>query len=60
MAVAASIFPSGTKASLKNKIKKAFTQYVDNNGRTPLPKVSGSSIGQNSDAAKKFIEIMNG
>lgn len=60
MAVSASIFPSGTKLSLKNKIKKAFKQYLAHNGRTPIPRKSESSLGPDSDAAKKFIEIMNG
>jgi hypothetical protein len=60
MAVTASIFPSGTKLSLKNKIKKAFKQFVAANGRTPTPRKSESILSPNSDAAKKFIEIMNG
>lgn len=60
MAVTASIFPSGTKLSLKNKIKKAFKQYISSKGRTPVPRKSETILSQNSDAAKKFIEIMNG
>lgn len=60
MAVTASIFPSGTKLSLKNKIKKAFKQYISSKGRTPVPRKSETILSQNSDVAKKFIEIMNG
>ena len=59
MAVTASVFPSGTKVSLKNKLKKAFNQYLSLNGRTAVPRES-NSIDLDSDAAKKFLEIMNG
>ena len=60
MAVNASVFPSGTKVSLKNKLKKAFKQFLALNGRTPVPQASKAAIDPNSDAAKKFLEIMNG
>lgn len=59
MAVNASIFPSGTKLSLKNKLKKAFQQYIASNGRTPVPRQSESVLTQDSDAAKEFLKIMN-
>ena len=60
MAVNASVFPSGTKMSLKNKLKKAFKQFMALNGRTPVPQATKASIDPNSEAAKKFLEIMNG
>jgi len=61
MAVSASIFPSGTKVSLKNKLKKAFKQMIAHKGRTPVPRPGPKSIfSPDSEAAKKFIEIMNG
>lgn len=60
IAVTASIFPSGTKLSLKNKIRKAFKQYMSSKGRTPVPRKSESILSPDSDVAKKFIQIMNG
>ena len=38
LAVTNGVFPSGTKAMLKNKLKKAFAEYNAFDGRTPTPR----------------------
>ena len=53
-------FPSGTKAMLKNKLKKAFAEYNAFNGRTPTARPSKPIMDPDSKAAKDFLDIMNG
>lgn len=60
LAVTNGVFPSGTKAMLKNKLKKAFAEYVSYNGRTPTPRPSQPIMDPNSQAAKDFLNIING
>ena len=60
LAVTNGVFPSGTKAMLKNKLKKAFAEYVAYNGRTPTPRPSQPIMDPESKAAKRFLDIMNG
>lgn len=60
LAVTNGVFPSGTKAMLKNKLKKAFAEYAAYNGRTPTPQPSSPIMDPKSEEAKKFLDIMNG
>ena len=55
LAVTVGIFPSGTKPMLKNKLKKAFGEYMLANGRVVGPKTTQPS----PEMAKKFASIMN-
>ena len=57
MAVSAGIFPSGTKPMLRNKLVKAFKEYMLNNGRITSPKTTQED--PQSDLAKRFMSIMN-
>lgn len=57
MAVNAGVFPSGTKPMLRNKLKKAFAEYMLTSGRVVGPKTS--QMHPESDMAKKFMSIMN-
>ena len=60
LAVTNGVFPSGTKAMLKNKLKKAFAEYSAYNGRTPTQGVTTPIMDPESKAAKEFMRIMNG
>lgn len=60
LAVTNGVFPSGTKAMLKNKLKKAFAEYNAYDGRTPTPRPSQPIMDPKSQAAKDFLNIMNG
>lgn len=60
LAVTNGVFPSGTKAMLKNKLKKAFAEYVAYNGRTPTARPTQPIMDPDSKAAKRFLDIMNG
>ncbi len=60
LAVTNGVFPSGTKAMLKNKLKKAFAEYNAFNGRTPTARPSKPIMDPGSKAAKNFLDIMNG
>lgn len=60
LAVSNGVFPSGTKAMLKNKLKKAFAEYSAYNGRTPTQGVTKPIMDPESKAAKDFLKIMNG
>ena len=60
LAVTNGVFPSGTKAMLKNKLKKAFAEYSAYNGRTPTQGVTAPIMDPESKAAKEFMRIMNG
>lgn len=57
MAVSAGIFPSGTKPMLRNKLIKAFKEYMLSNGRIASPKTT--QVDPQSSLAKKFMSIMN-
>lgn len=57
MAVNAGVFPSGTKPMLRNKLKKAFAEYMLTSGKVVGPKTS--QMHPESDMAKKFMSIMN-
>jgi hypothetical protein len=60
LAVTNGVFPSGTKAMLKNKLKKAFAEYSAYDGRTPTPRETQPIIDSQSKEAKAFLDIMNG
>lgn len=60
LAVTNGVFPSGTKAMLKNKLKKAFAEYNAFDGRTPTPRETQPIIDAESKQAKAFLDIMNG
>lgn len=55
LAVTVGIFPSGTKPMLKNKLNKAFGEYMLASGRVVGPKTTQP----NPETAKKFASIMN-
>ena len=62
MAVKSSVFPSGNKTSLKNKIKKEFSSKFGSKDST---KKYNSSVEQplvdhNSKLAKDILDILNG
>ena len=60
LAVTNGVFPSGTKAMLKNKLKKSFTEYMAFSGRTPVPGPTAPIMDPESEAAKRFLKTMNG
>ena len=60
LAVTNGVFPSGTKAMLKNKLKKSFAEYLAYNGRTPTQGTTNPIMDPESKAAKEFLKIMNG
>lgn len=57
LAVRAGVFPSGTKPMLRNKLKKAFAEYMLNNGRITAPKTKQPH--PEDSLSKKFMSIMN-
>lgn len=57
MAVNAGVFPSGTKPMLRNKLKKAFAEYMLTNGRIEAPKTTQPHPEQS--LSRKFMSIMN-
>lgn len=60
LAVSNGVFPSGTKAMLKNKLKKAFAEYTAYQGRTPTQGVTTPIMDPESKSAKEFLRILNG
>jgi hypothetical protein len=60
LAVSNGVFPSGTKAMLKNKLKKAFSEYLMFAGRTPTQGHTRPIMDPEGQAAKDFLRIMNG
>ena len=57
MAVNAGVFPSGTKPMLRNKLKKAFAEYMLTSGKLVAPKTTQPHPQE--PLAKKFMSIMN-
>jgi len=61
VAVKASVFPSGNKASLKNKIKKEFKmKYLTKDGGRRNYASSESPVIDNKSLAEEVEKILNG
>ena len=60
LAVKASVFPSGNKTSLKNKLKREFKTRFGDSGNTRLNSQSEAPIvDPDSDLAKRIMDILN-
>ena len=57
MAVNAGVFPSGTKATLKNKLRKAFAEYTQG-GKKKVVQITKPIVDPNSPQGKALLEIM--
>lgn len=57
MAVNAGVFPSGTKATLKNKLRKAFKEYT-HGGSKKVVQVTKPIVDPNSKQGKELLEIL--
>jgi len=61
MAVNASVFPSGNKTTLKNKLKKEFkTKFGSLNRPIHNAQVERPVVDPDSEVAKDIIDILNG
>jgi hypothetical protein len=61
MAVNASVFPSGNKTTLKNKLKKEFkTKFGSLNRPLHNSQVEKPIVDPDSEVAKDIIDILNG
>ena len=58
LAVKAGVFPSGTKMTLKGKLKKAFKQY--SLGSASVVQVTKPILDPKSDAGKAFLRLSEG
>lgn len=58
MAVNAGVFPSGTKATLKNKLRKAFKQYT-HGGSKKVVQVTKPMVDPKSEQGKKLLKLMS-
>ncbi len=58
IAVKAGVFPSGTKATLKTKLKKAYSQYT-NGGSNKVVQVTNPIVDPESEQGKKLLKIIN-
>lgn len=58
LAVKCGVFPSGTKAMLKNKLKKAFAKYTDG-GEKKVVQITKPIVDPNSEQGKKLLKIIN-
>ena len=58
LAVNAGVFPSGTKATLKNKIRKAFNQYT-HGGSKKVVQVTKPIVDPESEQGKKLLKLMS-
>jgi hypothetical protein len=58
MAVNAGVFPSGTKATLKNKLRKAFNQYT-HGGSRKVVQVTKPMVDPESEQGKKLLKLMS-
>ena len=60
LAVKASIFPSGNKTSLKNKLKREFRSRFGSDGETVFNSQSEAPLmDPNSSLAKEIMDILN-
>ena len=58
LAVNAGVFPSGTKMTLKSKLKKAFKQY--SLGSASIVQVTKPILDPESEAGKAFLKLSEG
>jgi hypothetical protein len=56
-AVSVGVFPSGTKLTLRNKLKKAFHQYT-NCGSSKIVQITKPIVDPESEQGKALIEII--
>jgi len=57
MAVNAGVFPSGTKATLKNKLRKAFAEYTQG-GKKKVVQITKPIADPNTPEGKALLDIM--
>lgn len=57
MAVTAGVFPSGTKATLKNKLRKAFKSYT-HGGSKKVVQITKPIVDPESKQGKDLLKIM--
>lgn len=58
IAVKAGVFPSGTKAMLKTKLKKAYLQYTTG-GSNKVVQVTNPIVDPESEKGKNLLKIIN-
>jgi hypothetical protein len=58
LAVKSGVFPSGTKAMLKNKLKKAFAKYTDG-GSQKVVQITKPIVDPQSEQGKKLLKIIS-
>ena len=57
LAVNAGVFPSGTKLTLKNKLKKAFRQYT-HGGSSKIVQISKPIVDPESEQGKALLKAI--
>jgi hypothetical protein len=57
MAVNAGVFPSGTKALLKNKLRKSFSQYT-HGGSRKVVQITKPIVDPDSKQGKELLKLM--
>lgn len=57
LAVKSGVFPSGTKAMLKTKLKKAYSQYTSG-GANKVVQITKPIIDPESEQGKKLLKIL--
>ena len=57
LAVKSGVFPSGTKAMLKTKLKKAFAQYT-HGGANKVVQVTKPIVDPESEQGKKLLKLL--
>jgi hypothetical protein len=57
LAVNAGVFPSGTKLTLKNKLKKAFQQY-NHGGSSKIVQVTRPIVDPESEQGKALLKVI--
>lgn len=57
LAVKSGVFPSGTRAMLKTKLKKAFAQYT-HGGANKVVQVTKPIVDPESEQGKKLLKIL--